>query len=160
MSTTCKCNLYFIIITTAQSSLNLLLLHRTLELRPDYLWREYGIVCRGGCCIRFETWNAVNDFCSMKRSAMQRGVLKFEPQLLPAYDLLYGPNATGSCYFYAAEGSKSLGSCQMTVGVAQGDRLGPLLFRGAWTGDSSWVRLLFRCYRRPRTYPCSGTNIY
>ena len=60
---------------------------------------------------------------------MQRGVLKFEPKLLPAYDFLYGPNATGSCYFYAAaEGLRPLGTCQMTDGVAQGDGLGPLLF--------------------------------
>jgi len=33
--------------------------------------------------------DAVKDFCSMKRSAMQRGVLKFERKLLPAYDFLY-----------------------------------------------------------------------
>jgi hypothetical protein len=33
--------------------------------------------------------DAVNAFCSMKRSAMQRGVLKFERKLLPAYDFLY-----------------------------------------------------------------------
>ena len=54
--------------------------------------------------------DAVNAFCSMKRSAMQRGVLKFERKLLPAYDFLYGPNATGSCYFYAAGGLRPLGS--------------------------------------------------
>jgi hypothetical protein len=28
-------------------------------------------------------------FCSMKRAAMQRGVLKFEPKLLPSFDFLY-----------------------------------------------------------------------
>jgi len=30
--------------------------------------------------------DALNSFCSMKKSAMQRGVLKFEPKFLPAYD--------------------------------------------------------------------------
>ena len=44
--------------------------------------------------------DAVNTSCSMKRSAMQRGVLKFESKLLPVYDFLDRPNATGSCYFY------------------------------------------------------------
>ncbi len=39
-----------------------------------------------------------NAFCRMKRAAMQLGVLKFEPKLLPSFDFLYGPNATGSCY--------------------------------------------------------------
>ena len=59
---------------------------------------------------------------------MQRGVLKFEPKLLPSYDFLYGPNATGSCYFYGAGGLRPLGSCRMTDGVAQGDGFGPLFF--------------------------------
>jgi hypothetical protein len=72
--------------------------------------------------------DAVNSFCSMKRAAMQRGVFKFEKKLLTAYDFLYGPNATGSCYFYATGGLRPLGSCRMTDGVAQGDGLGPLLF--------------------------------
>ena len=72
--------------------------------------------------------DAVNAFCSMKRSVIQRGVLKFEKKLLPAYDFLYGPNATGSCCFYAAGGVRPLGSCQMNDGVTQGDGLGPLLF--------------------------------
>ena len=35
---------------------------------------------------------------------MQRGVLKFEPRLLPTHDVLYGPNAAESCYFYGAGG--------------------------------------------------------
>ena len=38
----------------------------------------------------------------LRRAAMQRGVLKFEPKLLPSFNFLYGPNATGSCYFYGA----------------------------------------------------------
>ena len=59
---------------------------------------------------------------------MQRGVLKFEPKLLPSYDFLYGPNATGSCYFYSAGELRPLGSCRMTDGVAQGDGFGPLFF--------------------------------
>ena len=54
--------------------------------------------------------NAVNVFCSMKRSAMQRGVLKFESKLLSAHDFLYGSNATGSCYSYATGGLRPLGS--------------------------------------------------
>jgi hypothetical protein len=72
--------------------------------------------------------DAVNAFCSMKRAAMQRGVLKFEPKLLPSFDFLYGPNATGSCYFYGAGELRPLGSCRMTDGVAQGDGFGPLFF--------------------------------
>ena len=72
--------------------------------------------------------DASNAFCSMNRAAMQRGVLKFEPKLLPSYDFLYGPNATGSCYFYGAGGLRPLGSCRMTDGVAQGDGFGPLFF--------------------------------
>ena len=36
--------------------------------------------------------DAVDAFCSMKRSAMQRGVVKFEPKLLPTIGFLYGPN--------------------------------------------------------------------
>ena len=59
---------------------------------------------------------------------MQRGVFKFEKKLLPAYDFLNGPNATGSCYFYATGAFRPLGSCRMTDGDAQGDGLGPLLF--------------------------------
>ena len=74
------------------------------------------------------TGDAVNAFCSMKRAAMQRGVLKFEPKLLPSFDFLYGPNATGSCYFYGAGDLRPLGSCRMTDGVAQGDGFGPLFF--------------------------------
>ena len=72
--------------------------------------------------------DAVNAFCSMKRAAMQRGVLKFEPSLLPSFDFLYGPNATGSCYFYGAGELRPLGSCRMTDGVAQGDGFGSLFF--------------------------------
>ena len=64
--------------------------------------------------------NAANASCSMKRAAMQRGLFKFGKKLLTAYDFLYGPNATGSCYFYAAGGLKPLGSCRMTDGVTQG----------------------------------------
>ena len=59
---------------------------------------------------------------------MQRGVLKFEPRLLPTQDFLYGPNAAESCYFYGAGGLRPLGSCLMSDGVAQGDGLGPLFF--------------------------------
>ena len=72
--------------------------------------------------------DGVNAFCSMKRAAMQRGVLKFEPKLLPSFDFLYGPDATGSCYFYGAGELRPLGSCRMTDGVAQGDGFGPLFF--------------------------------
>ncbi len=48
------------------------------------------------------TGDAVNAFCSIKRAAMQRGVLKFKPKLLPLFDFLYGPNTIGSCSFYGA----------------------------------------------------------
>ena len=37
------------------------------------------------------TGDAVNAFCSMKRAAMQRGVLNFEPKQPPSFNFLYGP---------------------------------------------------------------------
>jgi len=72
--------------------------------------------------------DAVNDVCRIKRSAMQRGALNFEPKLLPAYDFLYRPKASGSCYFCGAGGLMPLGSCRMTDNVAQGYVPGPLFF--------------------------------
>ena len=72
--------------------------------------------------------DARNAFCSMHRRAMQRGILKHAPMLLPAFDFLYGPDATGSCYFYGAESSRPLGLCLILDGVQQGDVFGPLFF--------------------------------
>ena len=60
-------------------------------------------------------------------AAIQRGVLQFEPKLLPSFDFLCGPNATGSCYFYGAGELRPLGSCRMIDGVAQGDGFRRLL---------------------------------
>ena len=64
----------------------------------------------------------------MKRDAMQRGVFRLSPVLLRAFDFLFGPNATGSCYYYGAGGVRHLGSCLLFDGVQQGDVFGPLFF--------------------------------
>ena len=64
----------------------------------------------------------------MKRDAMQRGVFRLSPVLLRAFDFLYGPSATGSCYYYGAGGMRHLGSCLLFDGVQQGDVFGPLFF--------------------------------
>ncbi len=61
----------------------------------------------------------------MKRDAMQRGVVWLSPALR-AFDFLYGPSATGSCYYYGAGGVRSLGSCLLFDGVQQGDVFGRL----------------------------------
>ena len=54
------------------------------------------------------------------------GVQKFAPKLLPTFDFLYGPNATGSCLNYGTGGLRPLGSRLMTDGVAQTDGFGPI----------------------------------
>ena len=72
--------------------------------------------------------DARNAFCSISRAAIQRGILRHAPSLLPAFDFLYGPNATGSCFFYGSGGSRPLGSCLLLDGVQQGDVFGPLFF--------------------------------
>jgi len=72
--------------------------------------------------------DARNAFCSMYRRAIQRGIAKHARRLLPTFDFLYWPNATGSCYCYGAGGTRPLGSCLLLDGVQQGDVFGPLFF--------------------------------
>ena len=72
-----------------------------------------------------DAWNA---FCSIQRSAIQRGVIKHAPELLKSLDFSYGLDAIGRCYFYGRGQSEPLGSCPLPVGVQQGDVFGPLFF--------------------------------
>ena len=71
--------------------------------------------------------DAVNAYCSICRSAIQRGIAKHAPHLLPIFDFLYGPEAFARAFFYAGAPSP-VGSCALPSGVHQGDVLGPLLF--------------------------------
>lgn len=71
--------------------------------------------------------DATNAYCSIHRSAIQRGIAKHSPQLLPVFDFLYGPNAQAKAYFYAGP-ADPVGSCDLPSGVHQGDVLGPLFF--------------------------------
>ena len=70
--------------------------------------------------------DARNAFCSIHRAAMQRGILLLAPELLPAFDFLYGPNVTGSCYYYGGGGPEPMGSCLLHDGVSP--VFGPLFF--------------------------------
>jgi hypothetical protein len=45
--------------------------------------------------------DAVNAYCSIYRSAVQRGIAKHAPHLLPIFDFLYGPEAFARAFFYA-----------------------------------------------------------
>ena len=72
--------------------------------------------------------DARNAFGSIFRAAIQRGILRHAPFLLPIFDFLYGPNATGRCYYYGSSSAKPLGSCALPDGVQQGDVYGPIFF--------------------------------
>ena len=71
--------------------------------------------------------DASNAYCAIHRSAIQRGVAKHAPNLLPIFDFLYGPHAGARAYFFA-DGPDPVGSCPLPSGVHQGCVLGPLLF--------------------------------
>ena len=71
----------------------------------------------------------------MRRASMQRGILKYTPWLLPTFDFLYGPNATGACYYYDTGWLWPLGSCFVKGGVAQGDGFGSLFSPSASTSS-------------------------
>jgi len=68
--------------------------------------------------------DAVNAYCSIYRSAVQRGIAKHAPHLLPIFDFLYGPEAFARAFFYAGAPSP-VGSCALPSGV----RLRPVVLR-------------------------------
>ena len=72
--------------------------------------------------------DARNAFCSIHRAAIQRGILRLAPELLPTFDFLYGPNAIGSCVYDGGGGSQPKGSCLVPGGVQQGDGFGSIFF--------------------------------
>jgi hypothetical protein len=84
----------------------------------------------GGVC----QTDARNAFCSIHRKAIQRGLHRLAPRLLPAFDFLYGSNATGSCYFYGNGGPQPLGSCLVTDGTGQGEVFGGTFLAVAMDG--------------------------
>jgi hypothetical protein len=63
--------------------------------------------------------DARNAFCSIHRLA---------PRLLPAFNFLYGPSATGSCYLYGSGGPRPLESVLVTDGTGQGEVFGGIFF--------------------------------
>ena len=67
-----------------------------------------------------------NAYCSILRSAMQKGIAKQAPELLPAFDFLYAQVAY--CFFYTAGSAAPVGRCEITDGVQQGEVFGPLFF--------------------------------
>jgi hypothetical protein len=71
-----------------------------------------------------DAWNA---YCSIFRSAIQRGLARLAPGLLPVFDFLYGPHAEAKAYFYGG-GARPMGWCFLLSGVHQGDGFGPLFF--------------------------------
>jgi len=97
--------------------------------------------------------DARNAYGSIFRAAMQRGVLKHAPNLLPTFDFLYGPNATGRCFFYSPGKSQALGSCPLTDGVQQGDVFGPLFF------SFGLDELLVSVRERMRLLPVDSTMV-
>ena len=72
--------------------------------------------------------DARNAFCSIRRRAIQRGIFKHAPVLMAAFDFLYGPQASGSCYYFTPGRAQHVGSCLLVEGVQQGDVFGPLFF--------------------------------
>ena len=70
--------------------------------------------------------DAKNAYCSVLRAAMQRGIAKHAPELLPAFDFLYAN--TAFCFFYAPGASAPVASCEIFDGVQQGEVFGPLFF--------------------------------
>lgn len=71
--------------------------------------------------------DAMNAFCSIFRSQIQRGLARLDPRMLPVFDFLYGPHAHGRAYLYAG-GARPRGSCALPSGVHQGDVFGPYFF--------------------------------
>ena len=78
-------------------------------------------------CASSET-DARNAYCSIFRSAIQRGIAKHAPGLLPFFDFLYGPQALAQAFFYSPGNPAVVGSCLLPSGVHQGCVLGPLFF--------------------------------
>ncbi len=71
---------------------------------------------------------ACSAFRSIHRAAMQRGILRLAPEILPAFDFLFGPNVTGRCYKVGG-GPEPTGACLLRDGVEQSGVFGPLFFQ-------------------------------
>ena len=95
--------------------------------------------------------DARNAYCSILRSAIQRGILRYTPHLLPTFDFLYGPRAVGACFFFQPGSPAPVGSCPLTDGVQQGDVFGPLFF------SLGLDELLTRVRERMRDLPVDST---
>ena len=59
--------------------------------------------------------DAVNAYCSILRSAMQRGIAKHAPEFLPGFDFLYAHLAY--CFFYVPGSAAPVGWCEVNDGV-------------------------------------------
>ena len=97
--------------------------------------------------------DAKNAFGSIFRAAIQRGIIKHAPSLLPTFDFLYGPNAEGKCFFFQPGRSSPVGSCGIPDGVQQGDVFGPLFF------SLGLDELLTAVRERMRNLPVDDTMI-
>jgi hypothetical protein len=76
--------------------------------------------------------DAKNAYCSIHRSAIQRGLARLAPKMLPIFDFHYGPDAHARAFFFAGGERQPKGSCALPSGVHQGDVFGPFFFSVAF----------------------------